>query len=638
MTDRLKIMEIKAAQLLKLNKSVDAENIYRDLIKRNPENHAYYNGVEKCLEAQGTLTESTRLEIYTIYRKKYPKSEAPIRLPLNFVTGAVFRSLVDEHLRIALKKGVPPLFTNLRSLYGDKEKVAIIEDLVLGFSVTLDSMNKFNEADEDLQDPTVLLWTNFYLAQHYDHFRKIKEALGYIDKVLDHTPTLIEGYMVKAKIYKHAGCIQEASKWMDEGRSLDTADRYVNSKCAKYLLRTNEVKKAIEICGLFTKEGTSPDDDLDSMQCMWFGIECAAAHQRKGEIGEALRKCHQIERNFNEIVEDQFDFHTYCMRKVTLCAYIKLLQLEDVLRSHAFYFKAAKIAIDCYLSLHDKPSLSSEDGNEINKGQLSEKELKKAKSKQRRAQKKQQLEEEKKATEAKETKETDNKKEEGKQKIDPSALVKCQQPLEEAIKFLVPLQLLATNRIETHLMAFEIYYRKEKPLLMLQSVKRAFKCDPTNARLHQCLVRLLLKVQESRGEYSETVNKVLTQEINAMMKEQDLVKYNNQFLQQNPKSIHTQIAAGKCMYYINKEKREEALQHVTNLSDDLTDVDLQVCSEVYFNLQNGGLDATSDEIEKYRQSCMNRFPFADTFKNIEAKERSSESNREVNGMISGGEG
>ena len=79
---------------------------------------------------------------------------------------------------------------------------------------------------------------------------------------------------------------------------------------------------------------------------MWFGNECAAAHYRREEIGEALRKCHQIEKNFNEIVEDQFDFHTYCMRKVTLCAYIKLLKLEDVIRNHPFYFEAAKIAIN----------------------------------------------------------------------------------------------------------------------------------------------------------------------------------------------------------------------------------------------------------------------------------------------------
>lgn len=35
-----------------------------------------------------------------------------------------------------------------------------------------------------------------------------------------------------------------------------------------------------------------------------------------------------------------------------------------------------------------------------------------------------------------------------------------EDPLEQAIKFLQPLQDLASNRIETHLMAFEIYIRK----------------------------------------------------------------------------------------------------------------------------------------------------------------------------------
>jgi peptide alpha-N-acetyltransferase len=40
---------------------------------------------------------------------------------------------------------------------------------------------------------------------------------------------------------------------MDEARSLDTADRYVNSKCAKYQLRANEIAKAERTCGLFTR-------------------------------------------------------------------------------------------------------------------------------------------------------------------------------------------------------------------------------------------------------------------------------------------------------------------------------------------------------------------------------------------------
>merc|ERR1719402_1770633 len=114
-------------------------------------------------------------------------------------------------------------------------------------------------------------------------------------------------------------------------------------------------------------------------------------------IGEALRKCHQVEKNFAEITEDQFDFHTYCMRKVTLCAYIKLLRLEDELRGHLFYFRAAKIAIECYIQLHDKPYSEMENEANAGKENLSAKELKKLKSKQRRANKKKQVEEEKKA-------------------------------------------------------------------------------------------------------------------------------------------------------------------------------------------------------------------------------------------------
>ena len=58
-----------------------------------------------------------------------------------------------------------------------------------------------------------------------------------MDKAIEHTPTLIELYVVKARILKHAGDIFEAVKCLDEAQSLDTADRYINSKCAKYMLR-----------------------------------------------------------------------------------------------------------------------------------------------------------------------------------------------------------------------------------------------------------------------------------------------------------------------------------------------------------------------------------------------------------------
>ena len=43
-----------------------------------------------------------------------------------------------------------------------------------------------------------------------------------------------------------------------------------------------------------------------------------------------------------------------------------------------------------------------------------------------------------------------------------SLIDQVDNPLDQAIHFLKPLQTLAKNRIETHLLAFEIYLRKGK--------------------------------------------------------------------------------------------------------------------------------------------------------------------------------
>ena len=40
---------------------------------------------------------------------------------------------------------------------------------------------------------------------------------------------------------------------MNEARTLDTADRFVNCKCAKYYLRSSAIDTAIETAALFTR-------------------------------------------------------------------------------------------------------------------------------------------------------------------------------------------------------------------------------------------------------------------------------------------------------------------------------------------------------------------------------------------------
>lgn len=74
-------------------------------------------------------------------------------------------------------------------------------------------------------------------------------------------------------------------------------------------------------------------------------------------------------QHFVEITDDQFDFHTYCMRKMTLRSYVDLLKLEDVLRQHPFYYKAARTAIQIYLTLHDKPLTDDSKESQADTGQ-----------------------------------------------------------------------------------------------------------------------------------------------------------------------------------------------------------------------------------------------------------------------------
>lgn len=47
-------------------------------------------------------------------------------------------------------------------------------------------------------------------------------------------------------------------------------------------------------------------DNLNEMQCIWFQTECARSYQRQGKFGEALKKCHEIDR----VGTPKFEFHT----------------------------------------------------------------------------------------------------------------------------------------------------------------------------------------------------------------------------------------------------------------------------------------------------------------------------------------
>lgn len=606
MHDKLVVREIKGSLHLDLYHFKEAEKIFKELLRRNPENSWYYQELEKCLQLSNP---DDRYNLYMQYTEMFPKAQAPQRIPLSFTTGEIFGTLVGNYMRLAICKGVPPLFNNIRNLYIDKEKVKIVEDVAIGFLDSITSFGTLTGKVGDVEPPTAILWVYHFLAQHFDYLRDCKRAMEFIDKALDHTPTLIEAYMVKARIYKHGGDMEKAADCMDEARSLDTADRYVNCKCAKYQLRANQVQKAEETCGLFTREGVAAAENLNEMQCMWFQTESGYAYKRLGKLGEALKKAHEIEKHFDEITEDQFDFHTYCMRKMTLRAYVRLLRLEDVLRSHKFYFKTAKLAIECYVRLHDKPLVSSNENAVTDTSKLSPKDLKNLHSKERRKEKKYQ--ENKK--DSKEKKENDKKADVLKDPpLDADALCRVSDPLDQALRFLRPLQNLASNRIETHLLAYEVFSRKSKRLLMLQSVKRAHTIDPNHPTLHEHLVKLAVKVSEST-DMKESISAVFERELKTLLGSKDMKQFNADFLEENSRSLLHRLSGCRMLCLLDPTKVDDALALITDLADNLEDRTLENCTLIYNTLLEGTFGECSDLTREYFLKCRSLFPLASVF-------------------------
>jgi peptide alpha-N-acetyltransferase len=137
------------------------------------------------------------------------------------------------------------------------------------------------EGEQGEQDPTVQLWMTYFVAQHFYFRRNFEQALEYINKAIEHTPTVVDLYVLKAKIYKRAGDTKKAASLYDEARKLDLADRYLNAVASRYMIRNDQVELAETTMAAFSKD---PGDDqglnVHDMQCMWFETECGASYFR----------------------------------------------------------------------------------------------------------------------------------------------------------------------------------------------------------------------------------------------------------------------------------------------------------------------------------------------------------------------
>ena len=69
---------------------------------------------------------------------------------------------------------------------------------------------------------------------------------------------------------------------------------------------------------------------------------------------QALKNYLSVVEHFADFIEDQFDFHGYCLRKSTVRGYLRMLRFADKLFAHPAYGAAATAAAEIYLQLHDE--------------------------------------------------------------------------------------------------------------------------------------------------------------------------------------------------------------------------------------------------------------------------------------------
>ncbi|CAL5361415.1 unnamed protein product [Camellia sinensis] len=644
--DKLSLKEQEVSLLVKLGRLEDGEKLYRVLLSMNPDNYRYYEGLHKCvgLLSEGhhySSDEIGRLEaLYKSLGQQYSRSSAVKRIPLDFLNGKKFLEAADNYIKPLLTKGVPSLFSDLSPLYDHPGKADMLEQLILELEHSVRTTGGYPGRTEK-EPPSTMLWTFFYLAQHYDRRGQYDIALAKIDEAIEHTPTVIDLYSVKGRILKHAGDLVAAAALADEARCMDLADRYVNSECVKRMLEADQVSLAEKTAVLFTKDGDQ-HNNLHDMQCMWYELASGESYFRQGDLGRALKKFLSVEKHYADITEDQFDFHSYCLRKMTLRTYVEMLKFQDRLHSHDYFRKAAAGAIRCYIKLYDSPSKSAaEEDDEMSKLPPSQK--KKMRQKQRKA-------------EARAKKEAEVKNEEtnvsgvsksGKRHVKPvdpdpngEKLMQVEDPLLEATKYLKLLQKHSPDSLETHLLSFELNMRKQKILLALQAVKQLQRLDAENPDSHRCLIRFFHKVgavPTLETDAEKLIWAVLEAErpTFSLLHEKSLIEANTLFLKTHKDPLMHRAAVAEILFVLDRSKKADAIKLIEDSSNNPVSTNgalgpvgkwkLEECIAVHKLL--GTVLDDPNSASRWKVRCAEYFPYSTYF---EGKRSSAISNSTYN--------
>ncbi|KAF9482671.1 N-terminal acetyltransferase A, auxiliary subunit [Pholiota conissans] len=596
--DRTAILETRARILTK-QKASETEEAWHALIQHNADSYESYRGF---FASQGISLDHpnpealAKLEEFIV---QLPRAAAPRRLLLKVASGDKFAELAKSYLVQGLTKGIPSLFVDVKSLYVDAEKRDTIERIVEG----LREEYAPEKASANVE-PTSYLWSLYFLAQHYSFLSQPAKSLALLDIGIEHTPTLPELHLARARALKRGGDFFGAARAANEARLLDGQDRFLNTKCGKYLMRAGMVKEAEDMLGLFTKkDAPSPAADLEDMQSMLFLLESAAAYSSIGRPNMALKRYLAVKKVFDDFEDDQYDFHGYNLRKFTINIYLKLLSWEDHLRSDPSYVTAAIEASKIFVEVSDDPSIVT---TLTSSNQLTDAE-KKAKKKAKKAAQK--VQEEKKAAPANDNKELDPPPPKDE---DPDGLkvIASSDGLEQAAKLLEPLKSLAANNIDAWISIYDVAIRRKKLLQAVGALKRAVALNADHPELHVRLVDLKLRAASLPKTPPAPIGPVFTAALSKLIPaEVSLETFNSQYLQRHSANGKAILAAARVL-----RRLEAHLGEVENAVFGIFAQDVQLDIPTAVAAYRFLSSLKSSRTEDFSTAAQARFPPSTVFK------------------------
>ncbi|RFU35927.1 hypothetical protein B7463_g393, partial [Scytalidium lignicola] len=609
--DRLAVMELRATYLLQLNRRDEAVKEYRALLDRNSEYKFYYDALIEAMDIDPS-DHKARKSVYDEYAEKYPRCDAARRLPLDFQEGNDFKDAAEKYVNRMLDKGVPSTFANLKHLYSNPSK----RDTLAGIAEKYININKTVTSQELKPDGDKGTSAAYYfLAQHYNYYlsRDLDKAMEYIDKAIELEPKSVDFHMTKARIWKHYGNTQKAAEIMEQARALDTKDRHINTKAAKYQLRNNDNEAALKTMGLFTRAETvgGPLADLHDMQCMWFLTEDGESYSRQAKYGLALKRFTSIYNIFDVWQEDQFDFHSFSLRKGQIRAYIDMIRWEDHLRDHPFYTRAALSAVDVYLKIYDKP-LSNGTNGDTEDGEDATERKKAAKRARKEAQRAEREAAVKKNEPNKPSREgdADSKKKDD----DPNGLkfASTSEPLVDAIKFLTPLLQYSPKNIEAQNAGFEVFIRRKKYILALKCLLAAAALDSENSKVHQNIVRFNQAIEKDKESIAPKSAEVINSDFTLLPSGKSLKQFNDDYLMKYNDCARHILSGLQVRKALSPESTPACEKDVLDVLD-LKSITFDEALEAFKLLQAWN----SSRVEDFRSRAASKWPKALVFTKLE---------------------